>query len=58
MKKLKTVYVTYTDGNNTSIIVLPEFERINISARFLEISYEGSKSFVLNLDKLVYYTVQ
>lgn len=46
------------DGNNTSIIVLPEFERINISARFLEITYEGSKSFVLNLDKLVYYTVQ
>lgn len=58
MKKLKTVYVTYMDGNNSSIIVLPEFERINISARFLEIRYAGSKSFVLNLDKLVYYTVQ
>lgn len=57
MKKLKTVYVTYMDGNNTSIIVLPEFERITISARFLEITYAGSKSFVLNLEKLVYYTV-
>ena len=58
MKKQKTVYVTYMDGNNTSIIVLPEFEHITISARFLEITYEGSKSFVLNLEKLVYYTVQ
>lgn len=58
MKKVKTVYVTYMDGNESKIIVLVEFERISISERFLEIRYSGSKSFVLNLDKLVYYTVQ
>lgn len=58
MKKLKNVYVTYMDGDKTSIIVLTGFERINITARFLEITYDGSKSFVLNLEKLVYYTVQ
>ena len=58
MKKVKTVYVTYMDGNESKIIVLAEFERITISERFLEIRYAGSKSFVLNLDKLVYYTVQ
>lgn len=57
MKKQKTVYVTYMEGNESKIIVLPEFERISISARFLEITYAGSKSFVLNLEKLVYYTV-
>lgn len=57
MKKLKTVYVTYMEGNESKIIALAEFERINISARFLEITYAGSKSFVLNLEKLVYYTV-
>lgn len=58
MKKVKTVYVTYMEGGESKIIVLAEFERISISERFLEIRYAGSKSFVLNLDKLVYYTVQ
>lgn len=58
MKKVKTVYVTYMDGNESKIIALVEFERISISERFLEIRYAGSNSFVLNLDKLVYYTVQ
>lgn len=58
MKKVKTVYVTYMEGSESKIIALVEFERISISERFLEIRYAGSKSFVLNLDKLVYYTVQ
>lgn len=58
MEKVKTVYVTYMDGRESKIIALVEFERISISERFLEIRYAGSNSFVLNLDKLVYYTVQ
>lgn len=58
MKKVKTVYMTYMDGSESKSIALVEFERISISERFLEIRYAGSKSFVLNLDKLVYYTVQ
>lgn len=58
MEKVKTVYVTYMDGRECKIIALVEFERISISERFLEIRYAGSNSFVLNLDKLVYYTVQ
>lgn len=57
MKKLKTVYVTYMEGDESKTIVLAEFERINISQRFLEVTYAGSKSFVLNLEKLVYYTI-
>lgn len=57
MKKVKTVYVTYMEGSESKIIALVEFERITISDRFLEISYAGSKSFVLNLEKLVYYTI-
>lgn len=58
MKKVKTVYVTYMDGSESKFIALVEFERISISERFLEIRYAGSNSFVFNLDKLVYYTVQ
>ena len=57
MKKVKTVYVTYMEGSESKIIALVEFERISISQRFLEITYAGSKSFVLNLEKLVYYTI-
>lgn len=57
MKKTKTVYVTYMEGSSSQIIALAEFERIKISERFLEITYAGSKSFVLNLEKLVYYTI-
>ena len=57
MKKVKTVYVTYMEGSESKIIALVEFERISISERFLEIRCAGSKSFVLKLENLVYYTV-
>lgn len=57
MNKLKDVTVTFIEGSDSSTIILTDVKRTTITERFLQIDYDGSKSFVLKLENLVYYTV-
>lgn len=45
-------------GKDNRNYLISNVKYVNITDDYLEITYEGSKSFVLNLEKLVYYTVQ
>ena len=56
MKELKVVYVTYMEGMKSRTRVISDVKRINISKRFLEITYADSQVFVLKLECLVFYT--
>ncbi|MDU4154465.1 MAG: hypothetical protein E7H83_23285 [Enterobacteriaceae bacterium] len=58
MKKLKEVTVNFMAGKDNRNILFTNVKRVNITQRFLEISFGDSEIFVLKLENLVFYSIK
>ena len=58
MNKLKEVTVNYMAGKDNRNILFTNVKRVNITQRFLEISFGDSETFTLKLENLVFYTIK
>lgn len=58
MKELKEVTVNFMAGKDNRNILFTNVKRVNITQRFLELSFGDSEIFVLKLENLVFYSIK
>lgn len=58
MKELKEVTVNFMAGKDNRNIVFTNVKRVNITQRFLELSFGDSELFTLKVENLVFYTIK
>lgn len=55
MNELKEVTVNFMAGKDNRNILFTNVKRVNITQRFLELSFGDSETFTLKLENLVFY---
>lgn len=58
MNELKEVTVNFMVGKDNRNILFINVKRVNITQRFLEISFGDSETFTLKLENLVFYSIK
>lgn len=58
MNELKEVTVNFMAGKDNRNILFTNVKRVNITQRFLELSFGDSEIFVLKLENLVFYSIK
>ena len=58
MKELKEVTVNFMAGKDNRNILFTNVKRVNITQRFLELSFGDSEAFTLKLENLVFYSIK
>ena len=58
MKELKEVTVNFMAGKDNRNILFTNVKRVNITQRFLELSFGDSEIFTLKLENLVFYSIK
>lgn len=58
MKELKEVTVNFMAGDENRNILFTNVKRVNITQRFLELTFGDSETFTLKLENLVFYSIK
>ena len=58
MKELKEVKVNFMAGDENRNILFTNVKRVNITQRFLELTFGDSETFTLKLENLVFYSIK
>ncbi|WVM05107.1 hypothetical protein FKHLMAOI_00032 [Enterococcus phage KEF1] len=58
MNKLKEVTVNFMAGKDNRNILFSNVKRVNITQKYLELSFGDSELFTLKVENLVFYTIK
>lgn len=58
MKELKEVTVNFMAGKDNRNILFTNVKRVNVTQKYLELSFGDSELFTLKVENLVFYTIK
>ncbi|ASZ75688.1 hypothetical protein phiSHEF5_32 [Enterococcus phage phiSHEF5] len=58
MNELKEVRVNFMAGKDNRNILFTNVKRVNVTQKYLELSFGDSELFTLKVENLVFYTIK